>query len=406
MLIEDAARIIEAEAGVLDYVGKLAVAQCICDNRFNESCFTTPVYYYSADSLKAAEDAILHGVRRFRNAQILQFRSFRKYGMNGEPDWNMIYGGRYPIPDDLCFIGQDGIGENGHYYFGRWTTLKPFKLLVMAGHGRNVDGSWDPGAVGCGYQEADLTRELTKLIKKAADAAGLPCDVAPDRNHYSFFKAGGKYDVTRYNYVLEVHFNANSNTDTWGDGKKKGSMVYIDRSETGHSVEDAILSKLYSIGSVQAWDGVVVTQRQENYKNGLMVQNAIRRQGVSHAVLETCFITDMDDVQWYQEKKGLIAMKVVEGIIQGFKLNLAKGNGEPCYDYVGKGIATAEALESMNVRESPNIYGTLCGVVYTGQRVEVLEQLASGWYKIVWPGSAYGYGYTSNVGGKYYKWIN
>ena len=40
-----------------------------------------------------------------------------------------------------------------------------FRLLVMAGHGKNMDGSWDPGAVGCGYQEANLTRELRDLIK-------------------------------------------------------------------------------------------------------------------------------------------------------------------------------------------------------------------------------------------------
>lgn len=403
MEIEYAARIIEAEASVLDYQGKLGVAQCIYDNRFNAGAFTAPAPFYSKESLMAAEATMLKGVRRFYNAKILQFRSFRNYGLDGRPDWGKIYGGKWPIPSDLCFIGQDGSGEYGHYYFGRWTKLRPFKLLVMAGHGRNVDGSWDPGAVGCGYQEATLTRELTKLIKKAADDAGLPCDIAPDRNHYSFFKAGGKYDVTRYDYVLEVHFNASVNVSDISDGKMKGTMMYIDRTESGHSVEDAILQKLYSIGSKQAWDGVVVTQRQESYKNGLMVQNAIRRQGVSHAVLETCFITDADDVQWYQEKKSLIAMKIVEGIIQGFGLNKKEA---PNYEYCGQGIATAEALESMNIRNAPDLDGTVIGVVYTSQRVEVLEQLKNGWYKVVWPGSQDGYGYTSNAGGHYYKWIN
>ena len=283
--------------------------------------------------------------------------------------------------------------------------MKPFKLLVMAGHGRNVNGSWDPGAIGCNFQEATLTRELTKLIKFSADKQGIDCDIAPDRNHYSFFKAGGKYDVTRYNYVLEVHFNASSITDPYGDGKMRGTMFYIDKSEKGHSVEDAILRKLREIGTVQAWDGVVITQRQENYRNGLMVQSAVRSQGVSHAVLETCFINDADDVAWYQARKNLIAMKVIEGIIQGFGLNLAEKEGIPCYDYVGKGIATAQAHESMNVRESPNVYGTLAGVVYTGQCVEVLEKLESGWLKVVWPGSACGFAYTSNVKEKYYEYL-
>ena len=113
--IEDAAKIIEAEAGILDYAGKLAVAQCICDNRFDKSCFTAPAKYYSTESLKAAEDAMLYGKRRFPHAKLLQFRSFRKYGQNGIPDWEKI---RSNVPADLEYLGQDGSGMNGHYYFG------------------------------------------------------------------------------------------------------------------------------------------------------------------------------------------------------------------------------------------------------------------------------------------------
>lgn len=402
MTFDYMARIIEAEASVLDNRGKLGVAQCIVDNRYNENAFAAPADDCSLASLAVAEAAARDGLRRFDNAKILQFRSLTHYGKNGEPDWEKLYHGEHPLPDDLAYLGKDVTGEYGHFYFGRWMELKPFKLLVMAGHGRNMDGSWDPGAIGCECQEANLTRELTKLIKAATDAQGLQCDIAPDRNHYSFFKNGGAYDVTGYDYVLEVHFNASGTTDSVGNGVMKGTMFYIDRSEKGHTVEDTILRKLIETGSVQAWDGVVITQRQESYKNGLMVQNAIRRQGVSHAVLETCFITDLDDILWYQRNKKLIATKVVEGIIEGFGLN-KDADGIPCYDYVGKGIATAEALESMNVRESPNIFGTLSGVVYTGQRVEVLEYLGDGWMKIVWPGSRYGYAYTSNVNKKYYR---
>ena len=193
-----------------------------------------------------------------------------------------------------------------------------FRMLVMAGHGKNVDGSFDPGAIGCGYREADLNRELQSLICEEAKQAGIACDAAPDRNHYSFFKAGGRYDMTAYRYVLEVHFNASVRVDTVGDGVMKGSMMYVDRSETGHTVEDAILRNLYQAGSKKAWDGVVITQRQWPF--GLLVQNAVRRQGVSHAVLETCFISDMDDIRWYQSQKRAIARAVVTGIIEGFGL--------------------------------------------------------------------------------------
>lgn len=193
-----------------------------------------------------------------------------------------------------------------------------FKMLLIAGHGKNTDGSYDPGAVGCGYKEAELTRELVKLIKASADKNSISCDVAPDRNYFNYFKNGGTYDFTPYNYVLEIHFNASSKTDYNGNGQLTGSMVYIHKDETGHSVENAILNNLYEIGSRQAWDGVVVAQRQ--WPSGLLVQNKVREQGVSHAVLETCFISDRDDVEWYLVNKSKIANAIINGVMKGFKL--------------------------------------------------------------------------------------
>ena len=51
----------------------------------------------------------------------------------------------------------------------------------------------------------------------------MPCDVAPDRNHYSYFKNGGRCGVfAAYNYVLEVHFNASATVDQSGDGIEEG----------------------------------------------------------------------------------------------------------------------------------------------------------------------------------------
>lgn len=257
-----------------------------------------------------------------------------------------------------------------------------FKLLIMAGHGRNTDGSWDPGAVGNGYQEAALTRELRDLIKAAADRAGVPCDVAPDRNHYSFFKHGGAYDFTPYTYVLEIHFNASSKVDSAGDGQMKGSMVYIDQSEKGHGVEDAILKNLYELGSRQAWDGVVVTQRQESYKNGLMVQLKVRAQGVSHAVLETCFITDQDDMDWYLVNKSKIAQAVIAGIQQGFGLNYKK----VVTPYMVKVDVASIPDHVLNIREQPTINSPVTGKITETMSITIIDEAsgtgASKWGKL------------------------
>lgn len=373
------AKVIYAEGGIFsgkNYNALLAIAQCIHDllpsykdlDTCLASAFTTPSDQYDPQCLQAAQAVFEQGERRFPDAEILQFRSFTKYSDgNGQPDKEKL-ANLYASYD---YLGSDSISEKwGHFYFGRKKEEKDmsFRLLIMAGHGRNTDGSWDPGACGCGYQEAALTRELRDLIKAAADRAGVPCDVAPDRNHYSYFKHGGQYDFTPYTYVLEVHFNASATADSSGDGKMKGSMVYIDQSETGHSVEDAILANLYSLGSRQAWDGVVIAQRQ--WPSGLMVQSAVRRQGVSHAVLETCFISDRDDVDWYLVNKSKIAAAIVAGIQQGFGLNYTT----VIKPYMVKVDPASIPDHALNIREWPSTDAPIAGQIREKMSLTITEE--------------------------------
>ena len=387
------AKVIYAEGSIFsrkNYNALLAIAQCIHDllpsykdlNTCLASAFTSPSNQYDPQCLQAAQAVFEQGERRFPDAHILQFRSFTKYSDgHGQPNKEKL-ANLYTAYD---YLGSDSISNKwGHFYFGRKKEEKKmsFRMLIMAGHGRNVDGSWDPGAVGCGYQEANLTRELRDLIKAAADRAGVPCDVAPDRNHYSYFKNGGQYDFTPYTYVLEVHFNASATADFAGDGKMKGSMVYIDKSETGHSVEDAILNNLYSIGSRQAWDGVVVTQRQESYKNGLMVQSKVRAQGVSHAVLETCFVTDQDDMDWYLVNKTKIASAIIAGIQQGFRLNYTK----KVTPYMVKVDVASIPDHVLNIREQPTTKSPVAGKITETMSLTIVDEAsgtgASKWGKL------------------------
>lgn len=384
------AKVVYAEGGIFsgkNYNALLAIAQCIHDllpsykdlDTCLESAFTAPSDQYDPQCLQAAQAVFEQGERRFSDAEILQFRSYTKYSDgHGNPDKEKL-ANLYAAYD---YLGSDSISQEwGHFYFGRKKENDmSFRMLIMAGHGKNMDGSWDPGAVGCGYQEANLARELRDLIKAAADQAGVPCDVAPDRNHYSYFKNGGQYDVSAYNYVLEVHFNASATVDQSGDGIKKGSMVYIDQSETGHSVEDAILFNLYSLGSCQAWDGVVVAQRQ--WPSGLMVQSRVRAQGVSHAVLETCFISDWDDVSWYLANKTKIASAIVAGIQQGFGLNYTKA----ITPYMVKVDVSSIQDHVLNIREQPSINSPVTGKITETMSLTIVDEAsgtgASKWGKL------------------------
>ena len=73
-------------------------------------------------------------------------------------------------------------------------------------------------------------------------------------------------------------------------------------------------------------------------------------------------------------------------------------------NFSGKGIGTATALTSMNVRAGGSTSYRVLTTIPKGTQVEVLEISATKWYKIVWPGASCGYAYVSNSGGKYFTY--
>lgn len=90
----------------------------------------------------------------------------------------------------------------------------------------------------------------------------------------------------------------------------------------------------------------------------------------------------------------------------GSRVNAPENSSSRNISYCGKGIGTATAKITMNIRSGPSTaYATLSSIS-TGTKVEVLEILSSGWYKIVWPGASCGYAYTSNNKGAYYSYIS
>lgn len=72
--------------------------------------------------------------------------------------------------------------------------------------------------------------------------------------------------------------------------------------------------------------------------------------------------------------------------------------------YVGKGIGTAIALCSMNVRTDSNTNSSILSTISKGTSVEVLEKLSNGWYKIAWSATSTGYAYVSNASNKYFTY--
>lgn len=179
------------------------------------------------------------------------------------------------------------------------------KILFIAGHG---DG--DCGAVGCEYKEADLTREMVNLVKPYLDGYAEVDIASPKKNWYEHICVKKNwFNFKPYKYVLEYHLNA-CVKDYVGNGKTTGTEIYVTHEEDGTTVEENIVNNISALG---------LKNRGVKRFNWALI-NYIKKQGVSSALLEICFIDDADDMAIYQAKKNEIAKAIAQGIIDGFKL--------------------------------------------------------------------------------------
>ena len=180
------------------------------------------------------------------------------------------------------------------------------RILLIPGH-----GAGDPGAVALGLQEQNLTRELVQLINKKLLPYAVVDVFDTSANMYKRLKSGYPFNFKAYDYVLEVHFNA-------FDTKANGVEILVHTSEEGTSVEQTIVDNIAALG---------FKNRGVKPRNDLLVMNTCKKsQGVSYALLETCFIDSLNDINKYLPNKETVALAIVDGIVDGFGLRKAAIN--------------------------------------------------------------------------------
>ena len=184
------------------------------------------------------------------------------------------------------------------------------KILLISGH-----GAGDSGAVGKingkTYKEADEAIIMVDNIKKQLDIYNCDVDVYPkERNAYEDAKNGKlQRDFAKYDYVLEIHFNA-ATSDPKGDGKVKGTEAFITTADGTSKVEKEILDCMTAIG---------LTNRGVKKYNWTVINRA-KQKGAESCLLEICFIDDKDDMELYLFNKEAIAHAIVLGIAKGYSL--------------------------------------------------------------------------------------
>lgn len=180
------------------------------------------------------------------------------------------------------------------------------KILLISGHGGTP---YDSGAVGNGYTEAVETRRMAQAVAPLLRNYGFDVSIYDQsQDAYKVVTQGGSLPLSGVSYVMEFHLNAAAG-DYAGNGKTTGSEIFVHVNEKGIGVEQAILKRLAALG---------FTNREVKRSSGLAVLKHVYKRGVSHALIETCFIDDKDDMTLYNAKFNQIAKAIADGVAEGF----------------------------------------------------------------------------------------
>ena len=180
------------------------------------------------------------------------------------------------------------------------------KILLIAGHGAN-----DPGACSSFGVERDEARKIVNRMVELLKAYKVEVGVYPQsRNCYADVCNGAvQVNMANYDYVFEVHFNSASSPQA------NGAEIWVTPIEATVVVERNIVNKLAAIGF----------QNRGVKKEYFAVITHAKNKGTSSALVETCFISNQNDMNLYRNKFEQVCNAMVSGIADGFGLQKNPG---------------------------------------------------------------------------------
>ena len=237
------------------------------------------------------------------------------------------------------------------------------KILLIAGHGGSP---YDSGAVGCGYTEAVETRRMANAVAPLLRARGFEVALYDQREDaYKTVCNGGSLPLAGVSYVLEFHLNAAAN-DEDGNGATTGTEIFVHTNEAGVTVEEAILRRVCALG---------FHNRGVKRSSGLAVLKYVFNHGVSHALVETCFIDDLDDMQLYTAKFDQIAQAIADGVAEGFGKDVPAEETDSEED--------AEVVQKKAVEIDGKVYQCCC-IMRSGENYVRLRDFVQAGYGITY----------------------
>lgn len=171
------------------------------------------------------------------------------------------------------------------------------KLLVVPGHGRKKNGVYDNGAGGYGYNEAAKVRELCNRIKDIGGDSVILGDQVKKWIDYNLYNTVDKSSIDA---AIEVHL------DSWSNPDSRGGHVII---KNGFSPDNYDVALANFISTYFPGRSETITK-----KDDLGMLNVCAKRGINARLLETCFITNYDDITKLNNRMD----EVATGILASF----------------------------------------------------------------------------------------
>ncbi|WP_218944394.1 N-acetylmuramoyl-L-alanine amidase [Bacillus cereus] len=171
------------------------------------------------------------------------------------------------------------------------------KLWIIAGH-----GAGDSGAVGNGYKEADVVRQLANRMKALGGSNVEVLDTS--RNWYAD-NGISKLSIPRGEQLIELHLDS-------ATASARGGHVVIQQGLAADKYDTALANYIKSVFAERA----EIIKARGDLANP---QRALDRN-ISYRLLEVCFITNTGDISYLMSNMD----KVAAGILNAF--NIQSGN--------------------------------------------------------------------------------
>lgn len=178
------------------------------------------------------------------------------------------------------------------------------RIFLSAGH-----SNADPGAIGNGYKEADLTKELRGLVA-CEIVKDTTIVLSLDQDMWTSGETARKVALLSKegDVLCDIHFNAATPQAT-------GTEVIIPDENT--IMENKIAAELSAgIASILGIRNRGVKTESQTARGKLVFMRPKGR----NLLIEVCFISNPTDVQSYQEKKADVAKFIATTLIKYTKI--------------------------------------------------------------------------------------